>query len=169
MLSLLRHPRPSPAAARGEAGLPAPIAGFVAARHVLTLAVADAAGVWAASCFYAVDVGAADLVVLASAATRHGRAMLDRPQVAGGIAGQPTRLSDIEGVQFDAVAERLDGVAGMRARAFYTARHPMAGLAAADVWRLRLVLVKHTSNRLAFARKTLWRRPDAPADDLAPA
>jgi uncharacterized protein YhbP (UPF0306 family) len=136
------------------------IADFIAAHHVLGLATVDAEGLWAASCFYAADLAAGDLVILSAATTRHGAAMLADPQVAGTIAGQPEDVAEIEGVQFRARAECLEGPERDAALALYLARHPVARLAGrTEIWRLRLLSIKHTSNRVSFGRKTLWTRP----------
>lgn len=125
---------------------------------MVSLAVRDAEGLWAASCFYAVDLATASLVVLSASTTRHGAAMLARAEVAGTIAGQPEDIVAIEGIQFTGRADRLQGAAREAGLALYLARHPAARLAVSDVWRLRLDTIKHTSNRVAFGRKTRWRR-----------
>lgn len=139
--------------------LPAEIAAFIAANHVAAVAVRDDGGLWAASCFYAVDLAAADLILLTATTTRHGAAMLADRHVAGTIAGQPEDVAAIEGVQFAGLAERLTDTTRDAALALYCARHPVARLAKSDVWRLRLVEIKHTSNRVSFGRKTTWHRP----------
>ena len=64
----------------------------------------------------------------------------------------------IEGVQFSGSAEMLTGAARDAALALYCARHPVARLAKSDIWRLRLLEIKHTSNRVSFGRKTGWHR-----------
>jgi uncharacterized protein YhbP (UPF0306 family) len=147
-----------PAAPVDDAGLPEPVAAFLGRHHVVGLAVADADGPWAASCFYVFDGADGSLVVLTDSDTRHGRAMAAGGPVAGTVAGQPERIVDIEGVQFTAHAERPAGEARAAALALYRHRHPAARLVEVTVWRLRLAAVKHTSNRLGFGRKTQWRR-----------
>lgn len=118
-------------------------------------------GLWAASCFYVFDAARARLIVLSSRSTLHGRMMLDCPDMAGTIAGQPTQVQDIRGVQFLAHARCLaDDPEKAEALALYTARHPVARGMPADVWSLSLQQLKFTDNRIAFGHKTYWQRDE---------
>lgn len=141
-----------------DAAVPRPIVDLLDSHHVVALAVADEAGPWAASCFYAFDAGAMTLIVLTSTKTRHGRAMLATARLAGAVASQPEAIADIRGVQFEATAERLAG--GRRAAALcrFARRHPPAAAMPTDIWALRLDSVKYTDNRIVFARKLHWAR-----------
>ena len=141
-----------------DATVPRPIVDLLDSHHVVALAVADDAGPWVASCFYAFDAAAMTLIVLTSTRTRHGRALLASPRLAGAVAGQPEAIADIRGVQFEATAERLAG--GHRAAALcrFARRHPQAALLPTDIWALRLDSVKYTDNRIVFARKLHWAR-----------
>lgn len=138
--------------------LPEAISRFLAANHVVGLATVLAGEPWAASCFYALEVETPALLILSDEATRHARAMLASPRVAGSIAGQPEALREIRGIQFTARAERLTGDAAQLASEHYWARHPLARLQQAPIWRLTLDEIKYTDNALVFARKTLWQR-----------
>jgi uncharacterized protein len=137
---------------------PASVREFLRAWHVLSLGVSDAQGPWAASCFYAVDERAADLIILTSTKTRHGQCMLVSPLVAGTVVSQPERITDIRGVQFVAQAELLTDTGRSEALDIYLQRHPIARLKPSDIWALRLIDIKYTDNALVFARKTHWRR-----------
>ncbi|OSI17778.1 hypothetical protein BWD09_04930 [Neisseria dentiae] len=139
-----------------------PVAKFIADNHVVSLAVHDADGLWAASCFYVFDEEKMLLVILTDTGTRHGRAMLEHPAVAGTIAGQPEQIRDICGIQFTARAECLpEGAAHQAALARYTRSHPMAKLVPADVWALHFESIKYTDNKYVFAHKIYWRRNGA--------
>lgn len=139
-----------------------PVAKFIADNHVVSLAVHDADGLWAASCFYVFDEEQMLLVILTDTDTRHGRAMLEHPAVAGTIAGQPVQIRDICGIQFTARAECLpEGAARQAALARYTRAHPMAKLVPADVWALHFESIKYTDNKYVFAHKIYWRRAGA--------
>ena len=140
--------------------LPATIRDFIISHHVLSLATCGDDGPWAASCFYAFDEPGAALLILSSSETRHGRHMLDRPQVAGTISGQPEALRDIRGLQFTAHATLLDRTERNEALRLYCARHPLARLHASPVWRLALDQLKFTDNRRLFGHKTRWSRDD---------
>jgi len=137
---------------------PGAIVDLLEGHHVATLAIADEAGPWAASCFYAFDAATMTLIVLTSTNTRHGRALLASPRLAGSVAGQPAAIADIRGVQFEATAKRLAGVRRAAALGRFARRHPQAAVVPTDVWALRLDSVKYTDNRIVFARKLHWSR-----------
>ena len=139
--------------------LPDKIQQFLLQNHVVSLAIQDHAGLWAASCFYALDPEHARLIVLTSQTTRHGQQMLLQPMLAGTVAQQPQNLREIRGLQFTAHAELLDGMERQDGLGIYTRRHPLAMLKRTDVWALGLVEVKYTDNHYVFAQKTCWQRP----------
>lgn len=138
--------------------IPGKIAEFLQRHHVLSLAVQDAQGLWAASCFYACDLAAGQLIVLTSLKTRHGQQMTQMPVVAGTISGQPEHWRDICGLQFTARAQLLDGAEADAALECFAVRHPIARLKRTDIWALRLEQLKYTSNDYLFAQKTHWQR-----------
>ena len=141
--------------------LPEPIADFFTANHVLSLATVSGGMPWSASCFYAFDAQSSALVMLSSEKTRHGQAMLEHACVAGTIAGQPTSVLQIRGIQFFAEACRLEDDEKDAAFDFYCLRHPIGRVMRGSVWRLALLEVKFTDNSRIFGNKTLWRRYDA--------
>lgn len=138
--------------------LPSAISTFLYDHHVVGLATVSAGEPWAASCFYAYDPAADALIVLSSEQTRHGAAMLAHGKVAGTIAGQPTAIIDIRGLQFAGQALLLEGEAAARAYALYCVRHPVARLKKSTVWRIALAEAKLTNNASLFGHKTVWRR-----------
>ena len=140
--------------------LPSTISSFLFEHHVVGLATASAGGPWAASCFYAFDSVSVSLLVLSSEETRHGAAMLDSGVVAGTIAGQPTSICDIRGIQFVASAELLMNGAADEGYRFYCVRHPIAKLKRGSVWRLTLRELKYTDNAKFFGKKIGWTRDD---------
>lgn len=143
--------------------IPQKICEFLLQHHVLSLAIQDAEGPWAASCFYACDLDAARLLVLTSPQTRHGRQMALTALLAGTISGQPEQWRDICGVQFVARATLLTDEAARRALDCFTARHPIAKLGPSAIWALELQTLKYTSNRYMFGQKTWWQREDTDA------
>lgn len=138
--------------------LPSTISSFLFEHHVVGLATASVGVPWAASCFYAFDCVSVSLLVLSSEKTRHGAAMLDSGVVAGTIAGQPTSISDIRGIQFVANAELLQNAAADEGYRFYCVRHPIAKLSRSSVWRLSIGELKYTDNARLFGKKTCWKR-----------
>lgn len=134
------------------------IASFLREHHVVGLATVVDGLPWAASCFYAFEEEAPALIVMSSLKTRHGSAMRDEPRIAGTIAGQPTNVLTIRGLQFTATAEWLSGEARSAARALYCSRHPVARLMPGEVWRLVFETIKYTDNARGPANKQHWTR-----------
>lgn len=146
---------------RGVAALPLAVESFMQQHHVVGLATVAAGEPWAASCFYVFDAQSVSLLIMSSETTRHGAAMLEHGVVAGTIAGQPTSIAAVRGVQFIAAAQRLQGSAQDEAYAFYCTRHPIARLKRSAVWLLALRELKYTDNAQLFASKTHWRAEPA--------
>lgn len=146
--------------------IPDAIADFIHRHHVVSLACQANGTLWSASCFYLFEPEKHRLIVLTKRTTLHGELMLANPSVAGTIAGQPERLTDIEGIQFLATARCLsnsddpNNAEKITALNAYSQRHPMAKMIPSDVWEIRFEQIKHTQNRLAFAQKTHWVRAE---------
>ena len=139
-------------------GVPEIIDRFLTDNHVLSLGVVDGEGPWAASLFYAYEPENVALLVMTSSDSRHGQALIDQKKIAGTVAGQPEHLRDIAGIQFTATVELLKETERSSALTRYRQRHAAARLMNSDIWRLELLTVKYTDNRLAFARKNHWQR-----------
>lgn len=97
---------------------------FLRAHHVLTLAVTDAEGPWAAALFYVSD--GVRCYILSDPKTRHARAIAADPRVAATIQNQPEDWTSIRGIQLEGRARRLTGTARARALARYLARFSTA-------------------------------------------
>lgn len=140
---------------------------FILQHHVMSLATCDGTAPWAANAFYAFDEPALRFLLLSQPKTRHGRQALANPRVAGCVAGQPTALSEIRGLQFEGRIDRLQGAEGMRAEDVYYARFPAARGMFAPVWAISLDHLKFTDNRLGFATKLVWKQtgPRTPKAD----
>ncbi|HET8748910.1 MAG TPA: pyridoxamine 5'-phosphate oxidase family protein [Ramlibacter sp.] len=93
---------------------------FLRGHHVMTLAVQDAEGPWAAALFYACD--GEDLVFLSAPGSRHGRALAREPRCAATIQGQEQDWRSIRGIQLEGVAVQLPGEERERARRLYAER-----------------------------------------------
>lgn len=93
---------------------------FLRSHHVLTLAVTDADGPWAAALFY-VSHGVR-CYFLSDPHTRHARAIAADPRVAATIQDQPEDWTSIRGIQLEGRACRLTGRARAAALARYVGR-----------------------------------------------
>lgn len=87
---------------------------------MLSLAVTDAGGPWAAAVFYASD-GFRCLFV-SSPDTRHARALDADPRAAATVNEQPEDWTQIRGLQLEGRVRRLSGLAHAAALARYFAR-----------------------------------------------
>ncbi|WP_131914236.1 PNPOx family protein [Celerinatantimonas diazotrophica] len=138
--------------------IPQPIIDYLTSHHVLSVAGMDEQGLWAANCFYVwspVDQG---FVILSSLKTRHGRIMLDSPQVCGTVVTQEQTIAHLQGIQYSAKAVLLRDEAEKQARKLYYEVFPIARAKPAPVWLLEVQSLKMTNNRLGFGHKTSWQR-----------
>jgi uncharacterized protein YhbP (UPF0306 family) len=144
---------------------------FLREHQVLTLAVTEAdGGPYAAALFYAVD-DELRFHVVTDPATRHGKAMLANPSVAGTIQPDRQHWREIQGVQFRGVCRQLGSAKRARAWEIYTARFPFLQqpdailtreLADTALWRIEPVWIRLIDNRRGFGHKEEWTPPAAP-------
>ena len=72
---------------------------FLRRHHVLTLSTCSERGSWTAHCFYAFMPDNQALVFTTDPETRHGREMLQNPNVSGGIMLETKVIGKIRGIQ----------------------------------------------------------------------
>jgi len=92
--------------------------------HVLTLAVTDAKGPWAAAVFYAAD--GFRCLFLSDPRSRHARAIEGDRRTAATVNDQPEDWRAIRGLQLEGTCRRLSGAAHAGALARYLARFASA-------------------------------------------
>ncbi|WGE89906.1 hypothetical protein [Actinobacillus arthritidis] len=139
--------------------IPSHIIDFIQSHHIVSFATHTHEDFWVANCFYAFDIANNQLIILSSKKTRHSRLMQQNPHIVGTISTQTETLSDIEGIQFSAKAYCLENeLEKEKALHIYYQRHPIARLKPSDVWVLRFEMIKHTSNKVLFAQKTIWEK-----------
>lgn len=139
--------------------LPQNIVEFIQSHHVVNFAAHNQTDFWAASCFYAFDAENVRLIILTAKTTQHAMLMLENPHIVGTICDQVENISEIEGVQFSAIANCLEEEHTRNiALQIYYEKHPLARLKPSDVWELSFNTIKHTSNKIIFAKKTIWEK-----------
>lgn len=141
---------------------------FLREHQVLTLAVMEPDGSpYAAALFYAVD-DELRLHVLSDPSTRHGKALLANPSVAGTIQPDHQQWHEIRGVQFRGVCHQLEGTERARAWEIYSARFPFLQqpnailsreLANTAIWRIDTSWIRLIDNQAGFGHKEEWTRP----------
>jgi len=138
---------------------------FLREHQVLTLAVNEAdASAYAAALFYVVDDDLR-LYVVTDTATRHGRAMVSNPCVAGTIQRDRQQWHEIRGVQFRGLCRQLSGTAQGAGWQMYSARFPFLlqpdailtrELANTAMWRIEPTWMRLIDNRSGFGHKEEW-------------
>jgi len=139
--------------------IPALIEAFLMECHVMSIATCDGREPWAASVFYAYDPDTRTLLFVGSPSTRHAVEIMNRPRVAGTIAGQPRAVQEIQGVQFSGICALIADELGERAafEQFYQ-RFPEAKARPAKIWSVELDYLKFISNIEQFGKKITWSR-----------
>ena len=143
---------------------------FLREHQVLTLAVVDANGnPYAAALFYAVDEELRFHVVT-DPATRHGKAMVANPSVAGTIQLDRQHWREIRGVQFRGICRQLGTAEQARAWEIYSVRFPFLQQPDAiltrevvntAMWRIDTTWIRLIDNQIGFGHKEEWTPPAA--------
>ena len=143
---------------------------FLREHQVLTLAVTEADGSpYAAALFYAVD-DKLRFQVVTDPATRHGKAMLANPSVAGTIQLGRQQWHEIRGIQFRGICRQLGIEERARAWEIYRARFAFLQqpdailtreLANTAMWRIDTTWIRLIDNQIRFGHKEEWTPPTA--------
>jgi len=104
--------------------LPQPVADYLAAHHVMTLATQGADGPWAAAVFYASD--GCSLVFLSSPNTRHCRNLVLDARCAATIQEDYSDWAEIKGIQLEGRVTELQGNEERSAQTLYGEKFPIA-------------------------------------------
>lgn len=137
---------------------------FIAAHHVLTLAVTKDFQPWCASCFYIYLPEQNWFVFTSDDDTRHIRDVAESGNyhVAGVVALETKMVGKIQGIQFSGILFRLEGDALKKARRAYLGKFPIARLAKIELWGVEPDHIKMTDNRLGFGKKLIWDKKIPP-------
>ena len=140
---------------------------YLRTHHVLTLAVNDADGPWAAALFYASD--GFRCCFLSDPRTRHARAVAMNPRVAATIQDQPEDWTAIRGIQLEGTVRRLTGLARGAALARYVARfHRIAADPRLATAFRRAAMYELTPTRLFLVdNRRFGQRIEVPLPDAA--
>lgn len=104
--------------------LPQPVADYLAAHHVMTLATQGAEGPWAAAVFYAAD--GCSLIFLSSPNTRHCQNLALDARCAATIQEDYSDWAQIKGIQLEGRVIELKGDEERRAQTLYAEKFPIA-------------------------------------------
>jgi uncharacterized protein len=143
---------------------------FLREHQVLTLAVVEADGnPYAAALLYAVD-DELRFQVVTDPSTRHGRAMVANPSVAGTIQLDRQHWHEIQGIQFRGICRQLESTERARAWEIYSSRFPFLQqpnailtreLVKTAMWRIDATWIWLIDNQIGFGHKEEWTPPAA--------
>ncbi|MFW0699374.1 YhbP family protein [Pantoea sp. R13S299] len=133
---------------------------YLRKQHVLSLCCTADDQLWCANCYYVFDETRMVFWIMTEPDTRHGELMVQNPQIAGTVNGQPRSVLLIKGVQYRGRIKRLEEATEQIARAAYQKRFPVSRKVSAPLWEIVLDEVKMTDNALGFGRKIGWLREE---------
>lgn len=105
--------------------LPQPVADYLAAHHVMTLATQGPDGPWASAVFYANE--GSSLIFLSSPTTRHCRNLALDARCAATIQEDYSDWAQIKGIQLEGRVIELQGEEEKRAQSLYGEKFPAVG------------------------------------------
>jgi uncharacterized protein len=136
------------------------IAQFIQQHHVMTLATCSMQGIpWCAACFYVYIPEKNWFVFTSDEDTRHGREMLENPEIAANIALETNITGKIRGLQISGRVRRTDATTHRLAVRWFLGKFPIAALKKTTLWILEPNHIKMTDNRLGFGVKMIWNAP----------
>ncbi len=127
---------------------------FLAKHHLLSLATSADNVPQSASLFYAYESEKVAFIVASDPKTEHIHNVLRNDIVSGTVALETDEVGKIEGIQFKAKMYSLSHKEG----ALYFKVYPFAKAMNPELWRIELLRIKLTDNRLGFGTKLLWQR-----------
>lgn len=130
---------------------------FLSKHHLLSLATAAENRPQSASLFYAYDEGNRAFIVASEEKTEHIQNVMLNDMVSGTVALETDEVGKIEGIQFKARMYKVSQKEG----GIYFKRFPYARVMNPQLWRIELIDVKLTDNRLGFGKKLYWQRADS--------
>jgi len=131
----------------------APFEAFIAEHHILSLATCHDNLPQSATLFYVYDPLHVSFIVASDTKTQHIQNILSNKNVAGTIALETKSVGKIQGIQFQA-SMVLSEESGDKKR--YFKAYPYALAMNPTLWRIKLVSMKLTDNRLGFGTKLTW-------------
>lgn len=131
---------------------------FIRRHHIFHMSVADEHGLWASTCFFALNEKNASFIFTSENNTRHSCALQKNPQVSGSIALETKIVGKIQGIQFTGRVFDENSKDFNIQKGIYYRRFPFAIAYPAPFWELELEYVKMTDNMLGFGKKLIWQR-----------
>lgn len=134
------------------------LCGFLSKNKILTLCAYANDDFWSASCFYDFNEDSMSFTLVTNVKTRHGSLMAKNPIVVGTVLDSKMSVASLQGVQFNAEAEMLNGDKKKDLLGRYYRRFPAARMMDSTVWSLNLNQIKMTASKLGIRKKIEWIR-----------
>lgn len=131
----------------------APFEAFIAEHHILSLATCHDNLPQSATLFYVYDPLHVSFIVASDTKTQHIQNILSNKNVAGTIALETKSVGKIQGIQFQASMVLSEESGDKKC---YFKAYPYALAMNPTLWRIKLVSMKLTDNRLGFGTKLTW-------------
>jgi len=131
---------------------------FISEHHVLSLATSINGQVYLANCFFIFNAENNEFIFTSSVETRHGKEMLENPNIAANIVLETKTIGKIQGLQITGIASKLDGKLEKKAKKQYLLKYPYAILKTETMWSISVDFFKLTDNRLGFGKKIIWHK-----------
>jgi uncharacterized protein YhbP (UPF0306 family) len=129
------------------------IEAFIAKHHILTLATCKDNIPQCATLFFAYNSDEVAFIVASDEKTEHIQNVFENNFVAGSIALETKSVGKIEGIQFKAKMSisdtKEDKKLYFKTFAYAMAMNP-------TLWKIKLLNIKLTDNRLGFGTKLTW-------------
>jgi len=131
---------------------------FIGEHHVLCLSTSIDNKPYTANCFYVYLPRENAFIFTSDPTTKHGRQMIDNPNVALNIFLETKVIGKIQGLQITGEVKILSGDDEKNAKKAYLREYPFAILKLETMWKVFPNFMKLTDNRLGFGKKILWEK-----------
>ncbi len=126
---------------------------FLAKHHILTLATCKDNTPQCATLFYVYFADEVSFIVASDTKTEHIKNVLQNDKVAGTVALETKSVGKIEGIQFQAT---ISLTKDKEDKKLYFKAYPYALAMNPTLWKIKLLHIKLTDNRLGFGKKLIW-------------
>ncbi len=132
------------------------IVDFIKEHHVLSLSTSDNNVPYTANCFFVYLIDDNKFIFTSDPNTKHGKQMLNNPNIALNIFLETKAVGKIQGLQITGKAKALSGQEEKTAKIKYLKQYPFAVLKMETMWEISPDFMKLTDNRLGFGKKIIW-------------
>jgi uncharacterized protein YhbP (UPF0306 family) len=127
---------------------------FIVEHHILTLATCKENIPQCATLFFVYDTVHVSFIVASDTKTEHIQNLLRNENVAGTIALETKSIGKIQGVQFQAKMSLSEDLEDKKQ---YFKVFPYALAMNPTLWKIKILSMKLTDNRLGFGTKLIWK------------